>query len=432
MMKFPFFTSSRSYYDLTKIRALQAEFFTKIVAAIELARSLTKGGKYSAVVSSYPEGTPVQVTEPSKDTDTVAPANMGTLDKANTTLFSRFNGISGVYLLYRINFPLQFYIGSSVNLGARMFDYYKLLINKSEGRTTVERTFNDSGDPSDWGVVFLGFYPPLVRLVMELFFMNTLFPTMNRVHTVSINNLGNSTHLSFSDMAIGLRAQLSSYFSHEAVIGAFTTLSNAIHNAYKAWEITGKSLNNLGMVIFVYSYTTHKLLFVMSSLEACRAHFHTHVNLLRTCMNLKWVFRQEFILSHTPLSAEELRAYQVPDSAIGQGRYEIEAYNRGTNQLVGKYPSIREARKALSSGNRSYLLEAIRTGSVYKNMYFTRKLINTKINIYRYDAITGAELPSYGGTARTFKAAGIGFKRLKRVLDTGIAYKGVIYTTKPR
>ena len=83
-----------------------------------------------------------------------------------------------------------------------------------------------SANPPDWGVIFVGFYPPMVALVMELFFMNTLPPTINQVLTVGINNLGDSTHLSFVDSANDLSTMLSAHFPFNVdVQAAFMAVS---------------------------------------------------------------------------------------------------------------------------------------------------------------------------------------------------------------
>lgn len=132
---------------------------SRIVKSVELARDLTKESDCAKLVSSYPDNIPVRFVSNKPETTPVAPIYMGTLGVARSLLLDEYKGVAGVYILYRVNNPNQFYVGSSVNLGLRMVDYYQLTVNQVPGRTTVERAFNGSGNPEDWGVIFVGFYP---------------------------------------------------------------------------------------------------------------------------------------------------------------------------------------------------------------------------------------------------------------------------------
>lgn len=123
--------------------------------------------------------------------------------------------------------------------------------------------------------------------------MNTVLPTMNRVLTVNINNLGESSHLTYVDSANALSSLLSTHFSSSPnVQEAFHYLYAGMTNAFQAQAHSDDPLKNLGKVVFVYDATSHALVMVLSSVQATFQHFNASVNVVRTMIENKHIFRE--------------------------------------------------------------------------------------------------------------------------------------------
>lgn len=406
------------------------KLISNIVAAVEIARKLTANGRNSIMISSLPKGTPTQVST-SYDANGSAPSYICTLDEW-IMVKQYMNGTSGVYLIFNMSNPLDFYIGSSVNLGTRLNSYYLLTIGKHARRTNVERVFRDSGKPTNWGIIILGFYPPMVSLVMEQFFISFMKPTINRTLKVAINNLGKSTHISHVKQAVAIARELSVHFTHDptAVI-RLLNLAKGMTNAQDRHNLSDKPLTNLGIVIFVYCPETFQLIRVFNSLESCRRFYSSTAELLRHCIENRYIFRNEFILSTTVLTMEECKKFTNKEHV--KGKHQIEVFDEKTGELLDTYPSIRDTRNRLFNGRRTTLNKAIKSGKAHKGRIFVRKPVPTQLPIYRYDETTGKQLlPVYNGVVRTIKGAHISQKNLRWALDTGLPYLGVFYTNTPR
>ena len=406
------------------------KLISNIVAAVEIARKLTANGRNSIMISSLPKGTPTQVGT-SYDANGSAPSYICTLDEW-IMVKQYMTGTSGVYLIFNMSNPLDFYIGSSVNLGTRLNSYYLLTIGKHARRTNVERVFRDSGKPSNWGIIILGFYPPMVSLVIEQFFISFMKPTINRTLKVAINNLGKSTHVSHVRQAVAIARELSVHFTHDpATVIRLLNLAKGMTNAQDRHNLSDKPLTNLGMVIFVYCPKTFQLIRVFNSLESCRRFYKSTAELIRHCIENRYIFRGEFILSTTVLTTEECQRYTNAERI--QGKRQVAVYDRQTGELLETYPSIRATTDTLPNVSRTGLMNALKSGKVYAGRVFVRKPVPVKLPVYRYDEKTGRQLlPVYEGVLRTIKGAHISQKKLRWALDTGQPYLGVFYTNTPR
>lgn len=75
-------------------------------------------------------------------------------------------GVAGVYMLINKRDPSRYYIGSSVNLGRRLSEYFLLTTGARKPSSLAEREI--AGSPaSDWNVVILEICIPQLALILE-------------------------------------------------------------------------------------------------------------------------------------------------------------------------------------------------------------------------------------------------------------------------
>lgn len=79
--------------------------------------------------------------------------------------------------------PSRYYIGSSVNLGRRLSEYFLLTTGARKPQSTAEREL--AASPADqWNVVILDVCIPQLALIYEQLAFFIWLPTINRVHTI--------------------------------------------------------------------------------------------------------------------------------------------------------------------------------------------------------------------------------------------------------
>jgi len=72
------------------------------------------------------------------------PLTFLTLKESISSITSSLTGVAGVYMLINRNDPSRFYIGSSVNLGRRLGEYYDLINGLRQAKTASERELSSS------------------------------------------------------------------------------------------------------------------------------------------------------------------------------------------------------------------------------------------------------------------------------------------------
>lgn len=95
-------------------------------------------------------------------------------------------GVSGVYMLINTKNPTEFYIGSSVNLGRRLQEYFDIVKNTRTPKTKFEIKLSESYT-DDWNVLIMTFVPPYLVLIEEQLAICTFFPTLNVNYNVVVN-----------------------------------------------------------------------------------------------------------------------------------------------------------------------------------------------------------------------------------------------------
>lgn len=78
--------------------------------------------------------------------------------KHASSIIRGLSGLSGVYMLINKVNPSSFYIGSSVNLGRRLNEYYNIVNGVRQPNTSFERALTRSSI-SDWEVMINAIVP---------------------------------------------------------------------------------------------------------------------------------------------------------------------------------------------------------------------------------------------------------------------------------
>lgn len=120
-----------------------------------------------------------------------------------------YKDVSGVYML--VSPCGRRYIGSSVDLGRRMEEYYNIIKGSRKPKTSAERELSKCGDVN---VVFLCFVPPVICLVEEQLAMFMFYPNMN-TYLIAFPNFSH-THIQHGATAVDIAKQYRDYFLLES------------------------------------------------------------------------------------------------------------------------------------------------------------------------------------------------------------------------
>lgn len=363
-----------------------------------------------------------------------APCFIGSMSASGKFLPGRPTvGISGVYMHVLKSNPLRFYIGSSVNLGRRMQIYRELCrgMSKSTFHTPAELEFIASGDPALWDTVILGFYPPVVTLVMEQFFFFTLKPTMNTSQIVNASNMKDSTYVGNCTHALSVIQSLLSFYSTSFETATLNNLSKSLQSMLDAFKIN-PNLSNLGKPVYVYSVTTNELLYVLNSLNSAMGEFEASFTSIMNHIRNKYIFRGNSVLSFTLLEQSEVLTFQPLVTFFQTGvTIVVEAYNAATGELIDVYKSISAFRKAYGVHNTD-LESALLQGELFQGMTLIG-IPQISHVIFRYDAVTGQEiLPAFKIKSNARLTLKVHYDKVVAALDNNIAIKGEYLTTKRR
>lgn len=156
------------------------------------------------------------------------PITFTSLIKKVSYIKRMYKDVSGVYML--VSPSGRLYIGSSVDLGRRMEEYYNILKGFRKPKTSAERELSQC---SDVNVVFLCFVPPVICLVEEQLAMFMFYPNMN-TYLVAFPNFSH-THIQHGASAVDIAKQYRDYFPKESTeYLAFQSLIDRIERAIAA------------------------------------------------------------------------------------------------------------------------------------------------------------------------------------------------------
>lgn len=354
------------------------------------------------------------------------------MPKINTLLTGR----SGVYLLMNNRNPIRFYIGSSVNLARRFLEYYNLTLGLRTPKSQIEQEVAAT-TANDWTVIVLDFAIPTEIRVLEQLAIYNFGPTMNRSYTVM--PLVDQKWGDLSSAMI-LAGQCIKLFS----VGSAPYLQFALMlNHFSLALSTGMSMNPadnamIGKPVWLYS-SVGSTPFIFSSINYAITTLGMSYGTLMTCVNFSYLFalssgNSNVILSLKPLTLAEQTRYTVANSWDSQVSLFIDIYNsRGV--FVANFESRRSLaiwwKRNVGGADRKKLRPYLQTNGTFMGYSFSVVAIPRGHQVYRFDAVTLAKLPSLPSIRVAFKLVNMHYYTFQHHVDNQTPIEGVIYSRKP-
>lgn len=286
----------------------------------------------------------------------------------------------------------RYYIGQTVNLSDRMY-YYKRLIDKKIKPNSSSLQEISSESASNWYVIVLGFYPPVVTFLVEQFMIYFLQPKINTSYKVNIvyYTSYNGNVLEAISTAINIR----DYYNVDST--EYAQFNNMLQRLNNNYSTNDKTSSYQGKPIYGYSALTYELLFITNSVNSTMKLLNCRWATLMSSIINKTIFNNLFILSFRSLTSHEFKDYQQPKSLEGSVN-KVTLIDPDTLEPVITHESLR-AMARYYNVDYGYVRIFSRYG------YWDKYIINlepTTLNheIYRFDIITGEEiLPPYKSKA---------------------------------
>lgn len=345
------------------------------------------------------------------------------------------NGVPGVYMLINRENPGRYYIGSSVNLGRRLSEYFVLTTGARTPKSNAEREIAQT--PADgWNVVILDIGIPQVVLILEQLALFTWQPTINRVHTivpVALPAWGN-----LQPVISLIEDLLKQYALGSVQHQVFSSLHQAYVNINAAIVAGVTQLPNsmVGRPVFVYDREDLDSSTIYGSINyALQALSLSHGRLLSLIAN-QYLFGS-LVLSFTPLSRPEIEAYTEDTSPQdNQLRVVIRLYDdqgyevsfTGTDgnnfttfdslRAFSKYFDMdpKKGRTIVSSGKfQDYTIVSARS--------------TNRTSVYQFDATTAQLVNTFSSLTEAQKSAKVRFGTMKSLMQSQKAHKGFIYSS---
>jgi hypothetical protein len=271
----------------------QINLLKKIQRAIKLSIALTTNSTHCAVLKVH------------RGINQLAPTFIGTFDELWYQL-KQYENVSGIYLVYSIHDPSQFYVRSSINLSKSISKDSNTVLSYPK-HNKADKRLSKSGNQSHWGVIIIGLYPPIILILMELFFIHILSPTLNVGPNTRIRSLPTSESYVTLSIAIDLAKLLLVHFEKNNLYKrktAFNRLITFMERALYAYQASGKCMPLVSQIVFVYS-VTGELLMSFANFRDCARHFNYPKGKLHYLIVNDLILNDKYLLSFKPLSTLE-------------------------------------------------------------------------------------------------------------------------------
>jgi hypothetical protein len=313
---------------------------------------------------------------------------------------NELTGMSGVYIIVNNLAPSEFYIGSSVNLGRRLLDYYYISLDIRSPETRFERIIKTT-NIEGWTIVILAYVAPSLVLVEEQLAICTFRPTLNTNYSVMINYwLANFDFASAISLAIEYR---NLFVENSANYLEFSRMILIYTNAKSATLVTQELIT--GTPVFVYNWQTGETVAVYSSIKAVMRSMH-----LSTLTLIKRMDNKEV---HTTRSGQ-----QVVSLTDTKGN------------TVQEYPTVQAF--CIANGLTSHRFRRILSQGITEFNGLTIVLTERSqiIPVYCYDPHTHLQVAHFVSIRAAFKSVEgkIGYKGLQNLINSNGLYNGLIYS----
>ena len=333
-----------------------------------------------------------------------------------------YKDVSGVYML--VSPCGRRYIGSSVDLGRRMEEYYNILKGYRKPKTSAERELSNC---SDINVVFICFVPPIICLVEEQLAMFLFYPNMN-THLVAFPNFSH-THIEHGSTALDIAKEYRDYFPKESnEFLAFQSLIDRIQRAINAYNADPSQFegSTIGKPVFVYNYTTGLLILVYNSVNACIQQMALkHATAISRATD-HLVHDGNYVLSFVPLSQEQVMSCLEYLPSSGNTRFSLELVDKLGNTIF-TFDSLRAMARHFEV-DPGKVRKAVSIETEWEGLIIVKTLISRSKPINCYDANSGELITTYSSVNEVLRTVKGKNSEIMSAIKNNSVYKGRIYS----
>jgi hypothetical protein len=162
---------------------------------------------------------------------------------AHRKIINHFYGNSGIYYFINHSNPSLFYIGSSINLGRRLEEYWDIISGSKKPNNPFTKILTNKGG-SDWSVIILQLCHPIELRLYEQLSIYLFKPTLNATRTISV-----LTQFATADLSIAI------LFAAEARAASPGGAARAQHRVRRPMLCIGRESINY----FICSWSSYEL-----------------------------------------------------------------------------------------------------------------------------------------------------------------------------
>jgi hypothetical protein len=326
--------------------------------------------------------------------------------------------------------PTLFYIGSSVNLGRRLQEYWDIVKGVRTPKTNFEIKLSES-ETSDWTVLIMAYVPPYLVLVEEQLAICTFFPTLN----VNYNVLFNYWLPNFDlNAAIALAIEYRDLFEKNSVnylrfsrlILCFTNAMNAKLEA----ENTVMTGDHIGTPVFVYDWVTGLIVSLFSSMNMATKTMKVSPDTISGSIRDQVVYitqsGQKVVFSLVALTSEEVKEHIISTDTTQTEVIVTLTDEKGV--IVRQFDSLREFSDYYGIPLRTFRRMLSGGLSEYDGLTLTLTRKSRRIAVYCYDPNTQLQVSHFPSMAAAFKTVSIRYKTFQDIVKNNGIYNGLIYS----
>lgn len=379
--------------------------------------------KRSFTSSSYINNIPSDVNS-KFISDFSLPMKFESLDKGYNIIKFKLLGVSGVYMLVNSQDDQRFYIGSSVNLARRSMEYLHLTNGIRNPQSFSEEEISKT-PASKWVFIILAITTPQLSLIKEQYEIIIKKPTINRY--LSVIPRINSQWRDLDDAINQIKFYLSlfdkdsfGYIRFNKFLKSYEIAKNL---KYDSEDISHKYFS---IIVFVYDKDfLYKEPIVYSSINKALKSLNISYGLLLDCINNKYLFKNNLILSFEPLLFDNFKDYLQKPEGDNLLRKQITLFNED-NEPVFDFKSQREMARYFQVDAK--IIRSSIVNGAYQNFSVSTKDESYRKIVYVYDSETLNLIYEFKNFTATMKYAKLSFYTLKNLIETKTSHNGVFYS----
>lgn len=305
-----------------------------------------------------------------------------------------------------------------------MEEYYKMIKGSRAPASRSEAEIASIG-ADNLAVVMLEFaIPSEVRLYEQLAIF-TLWPTINR--SPYVEPLVDPKWGDLSS-ALKLAAEFMLLFQFASMLNRYT-LANTSNMTTNPSEQA-----MIGKPLWVYAFPGADAL-IYSSVNMAVNTLSINYGTLMSCVNFCYLYGpKQLILSLTPLSVEQQKAYSTAPASDSRHQLQIDVYKDGI--LVHTAESARKLAiwwkaNVGKGGDSKTLRPYLHTNGIYMGYQFSVTPILRSHVVYRFDAKSLSPMTSLSSMTVAFQSVNMKWYNFVYYVDNQLPINGVIYSREP-